>query len=180
MGILDRFRKTENVHFERNNDGKVVNTTRTYEGRGSRTPVSDSLLKQHQQERQAKRQIYQQAYQDAYQKARVKRETERGRRAGSTTWDDRLNNFTHHPTRRQSYTSYKTQDNYNPFGSMFDTGISYGKPPSRKKSSSKTKYKVIGGKAYPIAGTVKKHKSKKRSNSKKNYDPFNAFGGYKF
>ena len=63
-------------------------------------------------------------------------------------------------------------NNYNPFGSMFDTGL---KPMSRPKSHSKTKYKVIGGKAYPIAGTGKK---KKKSGTKKRNTGFGGMGGY--
>ena len=87
------------------------------------------------------------------------------------------------PTRRQpkqSISSYSTQDNYNPFGRMFDTGMN--RPTSHKKKS-KAKYTVIGGKAYPIAGTGKKKKGKKssrRKQSSKGWDTFNAFGGYKF
>ena len=73
---------------------------------------------------------------------------------------------------------YSTRDNYNPFGSMFDTGMNYNHP--RKKSSSKTKYTVIKGKAYPIVGSKKKSKKKSSSNRRRNdWDVFNAFGGYK-
>ena len=180
MGLLDRFRKKESVHFERDASGRVVDTERTYEGRGSRTPVSDALLRQQRdekrRERQARREEYRQAYQDAFKKARLKREAERGRSAGGTTWSDRLDNFTRTPPpSRRPATSYRIRNNYNPFADVFDTGMNYNRP--RKKSSSKTKYKVIGGKAYPIAGTGKK-KSKKKSSSRRNdWDVFNAFGG---
>jgi len=48
-------------------------------------------------------------------------------------------------------------NNYNPFGSTFDTGL---KPMSKPKSQGRTKYTIIGGKAYPIAGSKKKTKRK--------------------
>ena len=85
------------------------------------------------------------------------------------------------PTRRQprqSISNYSTHDNYNPFGNMFDTGMTR---PSSHKKKSKAKYTIVKGKAYPIAGTGKKKKSRKKTrSSKRSNDPFNAFGGIKF
>jgi len=79
---------------------------------------------------------------------------------------------------RQRISNYSTQNNYNPFGNMFDMGMNYPRKP-RKKQSSKTKYKVIGDKAYPIAGTGKKKKRKSKHQSSRDWDPFGAWGGYK-
>lgn len=78
---------------------------------------------------------------------------------------------------RQRMSNYSTHNNYNPFGSMFDTGMNYNRP--RKKSSGKTKYTVVGGKAYPIAGSKKKKKQKSKRRQSNDWDVFGAFGGYK-
>ena len=177
MGLLDRFRREEHVHFERDQAGKVTDVSRERFGRGRHTPISDELLGQQREakrrDRTERRQEYRKAYQESFHKSRLKREQERGRRAGSTSLGERIDRVIGPPpTRRPPSSSYSTRNNYNPFGSMFDTGM----PRPRKKKTSKTKYKVIGGKAYPIAGTGKKKKKTRR----KSYDPFNAFGGYKF
>ena len=86
--------------------------------------------------------------------------------------------------------SYSTQDNYNPFGSMFDTGMSYkpisfdpvmnyNRPSHKKKKSSRSKvrYTVVGDKAYPIVGTgKKKKKSTKKSRVRNPFTGFNPVG----
>ena len=77
------------------------------------------------------------------------------------------------PVRRNSYTNYSPIDNYNPFGSMFDTGMNYNRP-RKKKSSSNTKYYVKGGKAYPIVKKKSSSKNKRRNNN--DWDIFNAYG----
>ena len=66
------------------------------------------------------------------------------------------------------------RNNANPFGSMFDSGLPRSQP---RKKKSKTQYKVIGGKAYPIAGTGKS-KTKKKGTQRRNslYDPFDLNG----
>ena len=80
---------------------------------------------------------------------------------------------------RQRMSNYSTHNNYNPFGSMFDTGMDYN-PPRKKSSGGKKKYHVSGGVAYPIAGSKKKKKGKKKSSRRSNdWDVFGAFGGYK-
>lgn len=175
MGLLDRLRKEEHVSFERDKAGRVTNVEREYRGRGSRTPASDKLLGQakdeRRRERKERRQDYRDAYRESFRKARLKREQERGKRAGGMSIGDHIDRIAGPPHRQPSRRpQYSTQNNYNPFGSMFDTGI---QQPRKKKTGSKTKYKVIGGKAYPIAGTSKK---KKRTTSKKKpRDPFSSF-----
>jgi len=164
MGLLDIFRKKEeNVHFVRNEAGEVVDVQREYSGRSS-TPVSDKLLsdakKQKNFEKIQFRQQQKEAYDKAFRKARIERMTQKGRIAGKTTMADRFSN-------------YSTKNNYNPFGSMFDTGIKYKSKPS--KSSSSKKYTVVGGKSYPIASTKSK-KKKKKSRSSGGYDMFDNWG----
>ena len=90
--------------------------------------------------------------------------------------DTSIVNYNRNYNPQQSrHSSYSPRNNYNPIGGIFDTGIS--KP---RKKTSKTKYAIVSGKAYPIAGTGKKKKKTTKRKSTKSYDPFNAFGGYKF
>jgi len=59
------------------------------------------------------------------------------------------------------YNPHRGGGNFNPWGSTFDRGmVSMQKP---RSSKSKTKYAVVGGKAYPIAGTGKKKTGKKKT-----------------
>jgi len=161
MGLFDRFRKEERIHFVRNEAGEVVDVEREYKGRGSKTPVSDRLLAEAKAEKKRDRQRWKQeqkeAYERAFRKARLERMSRVGRQAGMVTLADR-------------FTNYSIDNNFNPFGSMFDKGMKYPKR-SKGPKKSKTKYKVIGGKAYPVAGTSKKKKKKKRSSG-------GGFGGY--
>lgn len=77
-------------------------------------------------------------------------------------------NRTRNPMRsRGPSRSSPSYNNYNPFGSTFDTGM---KPMKKPKSKNKN-YIIRGGKAYPIAGTGKK-KHKKKSKSKHGRDAF--------
>ena len=71
--------------------------------------------------------------------------------------------------------SYSTNNNYNPFGSMFDMGMDYGPV---KKTSGKQKYFVKGGRAYPIV-QPKKKKTKKRSKDPFDFDITDNWGFFK-
>lgn len=133
--------------------------------RDSNTPVSDKLLAQDRNDKRdkrvARRREYREAFEESRHKSKLARMEREGTRAGSLSMSDRFNNVA-----SGFSTQHTVRNNYNPFGSMFDTGM---KKPSKSSKKSSTKYKVIGGKAYPIAGTKKK-KSKKKSSS--------SFGGY--
>ena len=75
---------------------------------------------------------------------------------------------------------YSTRNNYNPFGDLFDTGMTPMRRPKTKKKTSKTQYAIVGGKAYPIAGTGRKKKKntkKKKKTVRQFNDPFD-FGGW--
>ena len=162
------FKKEEKVHFVRDDEGRVVEVQRS--GNTSRTPVSDALMRQARNEkkeqRRKEREEYRQAYKESYRKAKLERLRKQGASAGRTTLSDRINKFTGPPIR----SSYKVRNNYNPFGSMFDTGMDY--TPRYKKPS--TKYKIVGGKAYPLGSTTKKKKKKTRSSG--GYDMFDNWG----
>ena len=121
------------------------------------------------QDRREWKQQQKDIYKQEFRKARLERIKQDARSAGKTTIGDRLSSFASasQPAKRSSgkmrpATSYRIKNNYNPFGSMFDTGINY-KGPSRSKTSKK--YAVIGGKAYPVASIGKKKKKRKRSSS---------------
>ncbi len=160
-------KKVEKTHFVRDEAGNVIKVERSGD---SRTPVSDKLLSQVKQEKKLKKLEWKQqqkvAYDKAFKKARIERIKKQGRSAGSITFSDRLNNFS-------QPSNYQIHNNYNPFGNMFDTGMKYKSKPS--KSNSSKKYTIIGGKAYPIAGTKSK-KKKKKSSSSKGYDMFDNWG----
>lgn len=62
----------------------------------------------------------------------------------------------------------------------------FGYPPQttttkKKRSGSKTKYKIISGKAYPIAGTSKKKTTRKRKRQSGfgSFDMFDNYRGFK-
>ena len=175
MGLLDRLRpKEERMNMETGKFEPVDKVTLRNEqtGEGVRVSREEKPLTREEQVPAPRQQPW---------------KTERGKRviksigSGVKRVDRAVVNHNRRQPSRPA-TRYSTQSNYNPFGSMFDTGMNYN-PPRKKSSGSKTKYKVIGGKAYPIAGTGKKHKKKsgkgkRRSNN--NWDTFGAFGGYKF
>lgn len=64
----------------------------------------------------------------------------------------------------------------------FDTGFDISRRPSgpRKKPKSKTKYKVIGGKAYPIGGTGGKKKKPRRKTRDYGFGSFDMFDNQGF
>ena len=128
-------------------------------------PTSGDIRRQ---KRAEERKLVREEFEKARIQARVVRARQEGKRAGGTNPLDRLAGF--------SFGNYRIRDNYNPFGSMFDTGLGY-KRPSVKKPASKTRYKVIGGKAYPVAGTGKKKTvRKKRSTGMGGFDIMDNYG----
>ena len=159
-------KKEEKIHFVRDEAGNVKSVEREYSGRGSKTPISDKLLSQAKKEKKSKKlewkQQQKEAFDKSFKKARLERMAQKGRVAGKTTLADRFSN-------------YNISNNYNPFGSMFDTGMNYS---SKKPKSDSKKYTIVSGKAYPIAKTSSKKKKtkKKRSSSSGNYDMFDNWG----
>jgi len=154
MGL---FRKESQTRFLRNEAGEVVDVVRGGDkparslgerlgDRRSRTPVSDSLLSQ--------------------QKPSEKKTSFTNRFvAGAKRIDSGIvkYNRTRNPMR----------GNYNPFGSMFDSGQNYKE--RKPRSSSSKKYAIVGGKAYPIAGSKKK-KSKSKRRRSSGFDMFDNWG----
>lgn len=152
MGWL---RKESSTHFERDESGRVVSVERSGDKpssglfrRESRTPVSDKLLSRVREEKKQakseararireKNRVYREEYEKARHQAKVKRMRRGGGRAGGTSPWDRLSKVS-------SMSGYSTRSNFNPFGSMFDTGLGYKKP-SVKKKGKKKKSMGFGG-----------------------------------
>jgi len=150
MGLFDRFKtKHENVHYDRDtgnvtrtitqgdkkevyvNDKKQIqDLTREeqvyYPYRGRRLTKEQYGKKiQKKAERKQQRRLEHDAYMQGMRKARVHSASMRGYRAGTQRFSP-------------SVSPYRITNNYNPFGSMFDTGM---KPMSKPKTTKKKKKK---------------------------------------
>ena len=186
MGL---FTKKEKTHFERDEEGRVINIKRNgnvvepkykssrqlereyYEQNPEKAPFLERKRQEriiYQKERKESRKVYR----EELSKARIKRAREAGKKAGSITLNDRLNNL----GKGFSFPSYSTRMNYNPFGSMFDTGIN--KSVRKNKTNPSTKYTIVNNKAYPIAksSSKKKKSSKKSSRSASGFDLTDNWG----
>ena len=143
MGLFTRKTRT---HFERDEAGNVISVTRN----GQDVTDQRGWKSSEQLERE-----YYQAHPEEKHKTL--------RRMGSIikTVDDKIVAYNRRNTPIKPFSprrSSPTYRNYNPIGSMFDTGL---KPMrTRQTAKSRAKYTVIGGKAYPIAGSKKKSKRK--------------------
>jgi hypothetical protein len=132
MGL---FRKEQHIKVvsEKENGDYKRRLIKTGDRMGeSRTPISDALLKQQPKQKKKPSRIVNIA--KAIDKKVVDWNRSQGRGRSP------LNN------------------NYNPFGSLFDSGID-------DVPKQKTKYIIRGGKAYPVAGSKKKKKGKKKQSS---------------
>ena len=174
------WKKESKTSFVRNEAGKVVEVKRSGDQpRSSGTPVSDALMKQH------------------YEKHPEQRPgTKAKKRIGGivTSFDNYAKNYAknHQPpkSRAKQHSSsvksgkakpplgmYSFSGNSNPFGDMFDSGMS-SSPRQKRKTQSSKKYAIVKGKAYPIAGSGKKKKktgSKTGGKRRKKYDPNDPF-----
>lgn len=166
------FRKKETTHFERDPEGRVTQVTRNGE------VVDPQELKMKSTEQ------LEQEYYTKYPKKR--HPTLRKIGSGLQKLDKGVVKYNR--TRNIMNTQQRTgrihsgvgsvpnrpgRVNANPFGGLFDTGV-HAPPKPRKKKTTKKKFTVIGGKAYPIAGTGKR--KKKKTTKKRKYgfdfDPF--------
>jgi len=180
MGL---FTKKSSTHFERDEKGKVVNVTHS----GDKPREGDRLIKQYQEEKRkqtpsrwdqwkAKRAQEKQVYQKTYEKQKTRAIEARAKRIANERYNPK-------PGSRQPMFTWSaappSSSNANPFGSLFDFGVSAApKPKSVKKSQ---KYVIRGGKAYPIAGTNsnKKKTSSKKKSSSGGYDMMDNWGFFK-
>jgi len=142
MGL---FTKESRTHFERDKAGNVIKVEHSGDEpkRGlfkSRTPLSDKMEKEYYKEHPNEKKPSMSSKFKTAAKQVDKAIVKYNRR------------------------SNPMRGNYNPWGSMFDTGMNYKKPVN-KKSSSSTRYAIINNKAYPIAGSKKKKKSSKKKTS---------------
>jgi len=181
MGL---FTKREKIHFERDEEGKVINVQRDnhvdepkykssrqlereyYEKNPEKAPFLERKRQERKIYEKEKKEV-RKVYREELSKARINRAKKAGRRAGSITFNDRLNNL----SRGFSFpSSYGTRMNYNPFGSMFDTGL------NKQVRKNKTKYTIVNNKAYPIAKSSKKRKKKSSSRSASGFDITDNWG----
>jgi len=132
------FRKEQNVHFVRDEYGRVIGKEKTGDRMGeSRTPISDKLLGQQKP-----------------QQKKTGRFTGFAKKVDAAIVNYNRNRNPLTPRNR----GRKPTASYSPFMNLF--GGSNSRP---KKSRSKTEYVVIKGKAYPIAKQKKKTKSKRNN-----------------
>jgi len=147
MGL---FRKKEHVHFERDEAGNVIKTTRN----GVEVSPEPMMKTSKQLER------------EYYEKHPEKKHPGLQKVGhGLKRLDTAIvkYNRTRNPLMKSPGHTIPSRSNRNPIGSMFDFGMTPPKQPKKQKSGGK-KYILRDGKAYPIAGTgKKKKKSKKKS-----------------
>ena len=165
MGLLKFLKpKEEKTHFERNQAGEVVKVTRD-----GRVVDPDELRFK------SSRQLEQEYYAKHPEK---KHPTLHKLGNVAKAVDKKIVSYNrnYNPMYQQPYRPSKRSpayNNFNPWGSMFDSGMDYKKPSSKKSSQ---KYAVVGGKAYPIAGAGKKGKQKKKSGGSGGFDMMDNWG----
>jgi len=165
MGL---FTREEKMNKE---TGKFEVTKKGLFNRESRTPEYDKLHAQAKAEKKDRKREYREAYQEAKHKAKLARMRQEGKRAGSISLSDRFSNITNNIKVKP----YTTRNNYNPWGSMFDTGIK--KP--KKTNKPRKEYVVINNKAYPIINKKISKKKKKKKSSTGQYDLTDNWGFFK-
>ena len=169
MGLFSK--KKETTHFKRDEEGRVTQVTHN----GQHVDPSELKMKTGRQ-----------LEQEYYRKHPEKRHpTLRKIGAGMERLDNRTRNIMAPQRTKQTRQarpvsgfvfSPPSRSNANPFGSMFDSGLPKQRKP--KKKTSKTKYTIISGKAYPIAGIGQRKTKKKKStrHRQKLNDPFDFSG----
>ena len=169
---MSLFKKKESTHFERNEAGEVIQTTRN----GQQVDPEELKMKSSRQ--------LEQEYYSKHPERRHPTLTKIGRGAAVldkkiVAYNRRSNIMNPQRTTQRRSVSFTSnppsRSNANPFGNMFDTGMP--KIKKKKSSSSKVQYKIINNKAYPIAGTgsSKKKKSTRRRASG-GYDMMDNWG----
>ena len=189
MGL---FKKKEKTHFERDEEGRVTQVTRNGQPVGAtgyeRVGSQGESVKVHVDPEYKTAKTGKQLKQEYYEKhPEKKHQTIKKIGRGIKTVDKKVVAYNkrsnimnpQRTNRRSPYTQHSTHGNVNPFGNLFDTGMTpMSRPKTKKKKKSKTQYKIIGGKAYPIASTMPKKKSKKKQTKRKHEltDPFDFSG----
>jgi len=145
MGFWSRFEKKETVHFERDQSGRVTDTYR------------NGKYEEPQPRMKPVRQLEQEYY--------AEKKKQRSQRPAMFSPLNRIDvvpvPYQRRAPRSPSFKPYRPSKNdRNPFGRMFDMGM----PNAPRMKTPKTKYAVVGGKAYPIAGSSSKKKKKKKDN----------------
>lgn len=161
MGLLDRFRKTEHTHFVRDEAGNVVRVVR--DGRDVTDEMGWKSVEQLEREYYAR-------HPEMKPKSTVEKLVSFARVVDKRIVS-RMQPVSVRPSRMGR--RYSVRNNYNPFGSLFDTGLQ--KPKTVRRS--KTKYIIRGGVAYPVVKRkrTRSSTSRKRVNSF-GFDPIDNWG----
>lgn len=198
MGFLKRLLKPkeEKIHYERDEEGKILQVARTSSNGFAPKPKheSDELIRQYKEKRRQtnpsiwdqykqRRTEEKQVFQKAYQRQKTKSIETRAKRLAQERYNPKPQPIF---TYTAPYGGHKTRvappsrTNANPFGSLFDTGLSSTPRQTKPRTTQKnTKYVIKGGKAYPLAGTTKKTKKKTSRSSNKGYDMMDNWGFFK-
>jgi len=187
MGL---FTKREKVSFERDEEGRVIQTTRNGvpegETRYERVGGQGESVKVYVDPEYRKAKTGEQLEKEYYKKYPEKHHpTMKKIGKGISKLDKKIVEYnrrsnimnpsrirrTVHPMIGFGFNPPSSR-NVNSFGTLFDTGI----PKPREKKKSSTKYAIVGGKAYQIAGSGKKKSKKKKRHTKPEfYDPFKSW-----
>jgi hypothetical protein len=144
------FKKEENVHFVRDENGKVINVERTGDVESAGDKFINEVKAQKRQERMERREVgrerrreYKEAFAEARHKATLERMKREGGKVGSMNMSQRFNNVANRIQAQPYSRPYSTHNNYNPFGSMYDKGMNYkrGSNPVIKNMNKKKKHK---------------------------------------
>ena len=172
MGLLDRFRKEERLHID--SESRKAEWIPK-----DRKPRREEIVELTREEQMEPKRVH--PWKTVRGKQVIKKVHGGVKRIDKAVVDfNRRNPISGGPS-----FGYNTHRNVDPFGSTFDMGMQPMSQPrqhKKKKTSSKTKYHVVGGKAYPIAGTSKKSRKKRRKKasskrkSSNDWDVFGAFG----
>lgn len=164
MGI---FSKEEKIHFERDEEGNVIRMTRN-----GHEVQPEPMMKP---SKQLEKEYYIKHPEERHPTLRKIGHGAKRVDAAIVKYN-RTRNPLMQPQRK--FTPRKktpAHQNFNPFGSTFDTGM----PNMPRKKSGGKKYHIVGGKAYPIAGTGKKKKKKRRSSGLGGFN-FDSMDNYRF
>lgn len=179
MGL---FKKEETTHFERDAGGRVVKVIKNGEELDPRYKSSEQLEREYRESHPTRWQSYKQRrekereiYKKHYAEAREKRIIRQAKQAGSITPVQRIEKL----SRGLSFNP-PSKFNANPFGSLFDTGMSRPRASKKTPKSQRKKYTVVKGKAYPIVGTGKKKKKRSGSKTKTSVGGFDLFDNHGF
>lgn len=165
MGL---FTKRERIHFERDEEGRAV-MTREVEPRGIAAVKETFRRPVDRRELTYEEQFPKEIQPEFVRKRRAEKLISTSKKVDA--WIGRnIQPIGGYPAKGRMGRRYSTKNNLNPFGQLFDTGVT----PMRKPQQPS--YAIVGGKAYPIAKKKKKKKKSTRRRAGSDYDMFDNWG----